>query len=161
MKPSNRPPDTLRPHIWQQRFFWSESRYVGMIAGIRGGKTVIGSLAFLKDLTACPPGSIGLITGPSLPDIKRTSLETLLNGVGPHRHGSTRDTRDRPLDEVRVGNRRVMPAQPDVGRQAFDCSTSASKSRRSTRMRRRSRPLPSGSRTALRVPAASMSLTAQ
>ena len=78
---------SLRPHIWQQRFFWSKARFVGIIAGIRGGKTVIGSLAFLKDLTDCPPGAIGLITGPSLPDIKRTSLETILNGVGPHRYG--------------------------------------------------------------------------
>ena len=59
---------TLKAHPWQQRFFWSKSRYVGIIAGIRGGKTVIGSLAFLHDLTACPVGSIGLITGPSLPD---------------------------------------------------------------------------------------------
>jgi len=25
--------------------------------------------------------------GPSLPDIKRTSIETILNGVGPHRYG--------------------------------------------------------------------------
>jgi hypothetical protein len=48
---------------------------------------VIGSLAFLHDLTQHPPGSIGLITGPSLPDITRTSLETLMNGVGPHRYG--------------------------------------------------------------------------
>jgi hypothetical protein len=47
---------TLRAHPWQQRFFWSKSRYVGIIAGIRGGKTGIGSLAFLRDLTACPEG---------------------------------------------------------------------------------------------------------
>ena len=45
---------SLRPHIWQQRFFWSKARFVGIIAGIRGGKTVIGSLAFLGDATACP-----------------------------------------------------------------------------------------------------------
>jgi hypothetical protein len=78
---------SLRPHIWQQRVFWSKARFVGIIAGIRGGKTVIGSLAFLKDLTDRPSGSIGLITGPSLPDIKRTSIETIFNGVGPHRFG--------------------------------------------------------------------------
>jgi hypothetical protein len=35
---------TLKAHPWRQRFFWSKSRYVGIIAGIRGGKTVIGSL---------------------------------------------------------------------------------------------------------------------
>ena len=23
---------SLRPHIWQQRFFWSEARFVGIIA---------------------------------------------------------------------------------------------------------------------------------
>jgi hypothetical protein len=44
----------LKPHIWQQRFFWSMARFVGIIAGIRDGKTVIGSLAFLGDATACP-----------------------------------------------------------------------------------------------------------
>ena len=49
---------SLRPHIWQQRFFWSKARFVGIIAGIRGGKTVIGSIAFLKDLTDCPSGAI-------------------------------------------------------------------------------------------------------
>jgi hypothetical protein len=38
-------------------------------------------------LTACPEGSIGLITGPSLPDIKRTSIEAIPNGVGAHRYG--------------------------------------------------------------------------
>jgi hypothetical protein len=30
-------------HIWQQRFFWSKASYVGIIAGIRAGKTVVGS----------------------------------------------------------------------------------------------------------------------
>jgi hypothetical protein len=84
---------SLRPHIWQQRFFWSKSWYVGIIAAIRGGKTVIGSLAFLKDLTDCPAGAIGLVTGPSLPDIKRTSLEAVPNawpasGLGQHHRAS-------------------------------------------------------------------------
>jgi hypothetical protein len=23
---------TLRPHVWQQRFFWSKHRFVGIIA---------------------------------------------------------------------------------------------------------------------------------
>jgi hypothetical protein len=39
---------SLRPHLWQQRFFWSKARFVGIIAGIRGGNTIIDSLAFLQ-----------------------------------------------------------------------------------------------------------------
>jgi hypothetical protein len=37
---------TLKAYPWQQRFFWSRSRYVGMIVGIRGGKIVIGTASF-------------------------------------------------------------------------------------------------------------------
>jgi hypothetical protein len=37
---------------------------------------VIGSQAFLKDITDYPSGAQALMTGPSLPDIKHASLET-------------------------------------------------------------------------------------
>lgn len=77
---------SLRPHRWQRRVIQSSAREVAAIAGIRGGKTVIGSLKFLANITAAPPG-VALMTGPDLPTIKQTALETILHGMGPSRHG--------------------------------------------------------------------------
>jgi hypothetical protein len=32
---------SLRPHMWQQRFFWSKARFVGIICGVRQARAVL------------------------------------------------------------------------------------------------------------------------
>jgi hypothetical protein len=97
-RPPKQPPETptptgpetialdYTPHPWQARAHADPHRYRAAIAGIRGGKTVWGAIEFLRCVTAAPRG-VALLTGPDLPTLKLTALETILRGMGPGRVG--------------------------------------------------------------------------
>ncbi len=74
------------PHRWQSVFHASTKRDRAAIAGIRGGKTTGGSNEFLRMVTAGAPG-VSLVTGPDMPTIKQTTIETIRNGMGPNKIG--------------------------------------------------------------------------
>ena len=84
-------------HYWQRRFHESKKRDRGLIAGIRGGKTVGGSNEFLELVTEGEPG-VSLMTGPDMPTIKQTIIETIEHGMGPQHLGQW------PLDLIEKHN---------------------------------------------------------
>lgn len=74
------------PHKWQRWFHNCTARDRALIAGIRGGKTVAGSMEFLRMVTGGKPG-VSMISGPDIKTLKQATIHTMLHGMGPNQLG--------------------------------------------------------------------------